>query len=105
MTEYCTIMVTVPNNILATDIARALVQEKLAACVQILGPIRSFYRWQDKLCDDAELLVIIKTSLNKFEPIRDRIVTLHNYEVPEIIALPVIKGLDSYLGWIDTVTT
>lgn len=85
----------------ATEIARALVHEKLAACVNILPNLRSIYRWQDKICDEKEFLLIIKTSAKNLDKIKERIKTIHHYEVPELIFLPIKDGLPDYLSWIE----
>jgi periplasmic divalent cation tolerance protein len=82
----------------AEGVARALVEEQLAACVNIL-PVRSCYVWEGKqICDD-EALLVIKTAVSQFEPLRKRILELHSYAVPEIIALPIIRGHQPYLDW------
>ncbi len=86
----------------AARIARALVEGGAAACVSIVPGIRSVYRWQGKLCDEGELLMIIKTTDDRFEDVRLKIRELHNYELPEVIALPVSAGDAEYLGWLAT---
>ena len=78
--------------------ARALVEERLAACVNI-SPVRSCYIWEGKLNLDEEALLIIKTTKSQFEPLQKRILELHSYAVPEIIALPIIEGHQPYLDW------
>ena len=84
-------------------IFRLLVQageEGLAACVNRVAGVRSTYRWDGKLCDDAEVLLLIKTLETRFEALEARIRALHPYEVPEIIALPVVAGSTGYLDWV-----
>lgn len=83
----------------ADALARTLVEEHLAACVNI-SPVRSCYIWEGKLNRDDEALLIIKAKKSRFEPLRDRILTLHSYAVPEIIALPVVAGHQPYLDWL-----
>lgn len=84
--------------------AKTLVEEKLAACVTISGSSDSLYRWKEELCHDQEYILFIKTKASLFEELQERITALHPYEVPEIIALPVIDGFSDYLRWIDNET-
>jgi periplasmic divalent cation tolerance protein len=83
----------------ADALAGRLVKERLAACVSI-APVRSCYICEGKLCRDDEALLIIKTKKSVFEPLRKRIVELHGYAVPEIVALPVVEGHQPYLDWV-----
>jgi periplasmic divalent cation tolerance protein len=94
------IFVTVGNQDEALKISRSLVEEKLVACVNIVGQIRSLYWWKGEVCDEQEVLLVMKTSSAQFEPLQNRIRELHSYEVPEIIALPVERGLPDYLNWV-----
>jgi periplasmic divalent cation tolerance protein len=87
---------------LAQTIASALVQSHEAACVNIIPGIRSVYRWEGQECNEAECLLLIKSSTEKFEAVRSRIRQLHSYQVPEIIALPITAGDPSYLAWLRT---
>lgn len=100
MTESIVVLVTAPPDGPATQLARQLVEERLAACVNLVGPIRSIYRWDGAVCDDAEQLLVIKTRRALFERLAARVVELHPYDVPEVIALPIDAGLPAYLGWI-----
>ncbi len=84
----------------AVNIAKALLEKKLCACVNIIKNIRSLYTWKEKLCDDHETLLIIKTKEKAFDRIAAEIKRLHSYEVPEIIALPVSSVLESYAKWV-----
>ncbi|MCB9556120.1 MAG: divalent-cation tolerance protein CutA [Deltaproteobacteria bacterium] len=84
----------------APQLARALVTERLAACVNMLPAVRSIYRWQGEICDDQEALLLIKTTAERFAALRDRLVELHSYDVPEVIALPVQGGNAPYLSWV-----
>jgi periplasmic divalent cation tolerance protein len=93
-------MVTAGKPGEARKIAKRLVQSKLAACVNITQPVRSVYRWQGKLVDDQELLLLIKTSRELFPAIQVEISKLHSYTNPEIICLPIIDGSDDYLNWL-----
>lgn len=97
--EYCVVMVTTATEAEALSLADQLVAENLAACVQIL-PIQSIYRWQGAVHRDLEWQLLIKTRITLFEQVRDRLLALHSYEVPEIIALPIIAGSPAYLNWV-----
>ena len=85
---------------LGERIAAALVEAREAACVNIISGIRSVYRWEGKLCRDAELLLIIKSVAEKFEAVRERIRLMHTYQVPEVIAVPIVAGDADYLKWL-----
>jgi periplasmic divalent cation tolerance protein len=99
------VLCTAPSADKAAEIARVLVSERLCACVTLLPAIRSIYQWKDAIADDAETLLVIKTRPERWEPLRARIVALHPYEVPEVIALPVAAGHAPYLDWITRETT
>ena len=83
-----------------TQIAHTLVSERLAACANIVSPIRSVYRWNDEVQTDTEHLLIIKTRANLVAKVAARVKELHSYEVPEVIALPILAGAKSYLDWL-----
>ena len=85
---------------LAEAIARALVESGEAACVNIVPGIRSIYRWQGKICDESEFLLVIKSTTERFDSIRSRIKKIHTYQVPEVIAVPVSAGDPEYLDWL-----
>jgi periplasmic divalent cation tolerance protein len=95
------VLTTADSIDLALKIASALVEQKEAACVNIVPGVRSIYRWEGKVCDDAELLLLIKSSADRFEAVRSRIRQIHTYEVPEVISLPVSAGDQSYLRWLN----
>lgn len=84
----------------AADVARTLVTEQLAACVNLVGPVRSIYRWQGNVSDGTETLAVIKTTRDRFEAMKARLVELHPYDVPEVIAVPVEAGHAPYLAWL-----
>ena len=84
----------------ARKIADDLVEAHAAACVNIVSGIRSVYRWEGKLCDEKEILILIKSSAEKFETVRNRIRQLHSYETPEIIAIPITACDPDYLSWL-----
>jgi len=94
------VLVTAPNEAGARAIARALVGDGLAACVNVLGPIRSIYRWRGAIEDEAEYLLLIKTSARLYTRLERRVQELHSYEVPEVIALPIETGSAPYLKWL-----
>lgn len=104
MGPYIICLVTIDDSASATRIARALVEKKLAACVNIVPEIRSIYSWKGEICDDRELLIIVKTTHQLFDALQAQIKALHPYEVPEIIAFTIKDGLPDYLRWIDEVT-
>ena len=85
----------------AEAIARRLVEERLAACVNVVTGVRSFYRWKGKIEDSPEWLLVIKSSRGRFEALRTALEKLHSYEVPEAIALPVVEGAANYLNWME----
>ena len=84
----------------ARRIANALVEQHLAACVSVLPAVESVYRWQEKIESANEALLLIKTTSDRFRPIQEKILELHSYDTPEIIALPVVAGLEKYLRWL-----
>lgn len=100
MSEPIVVLVTTPSVDKAAEIARALVEERLAACGNIVPGLRSIYTWEGKICDDAEALLILKTEAGLFGAVRDRVVALHPYEVPEVIRLDITEGHAPYLKWI-----
>lgn len=85
----------------AQRIARALVEKRLAACVNLMPGVRSVYRWKDAIEDEEEVLLFIKTSRPLLEELREEIERLHSYEVPEVIALTVVDGSERYLSWMN----
>lgn len=95
-----TVFVTVESRDEARTIAQALVRERLAACVNVLPEIRSFYWWDGAVQDDPELLLIVKTRADRFADLERRVRELHSYEVPEVIALPIRQGSEPYLDWV-----
>jgi periplasmic divalent cation tolerance protein len=100
MTDVVIVLCTFANQQDALRIASAVVEARAAACVNILGPVRSIYRWKGEVEQADEILVLIKTTQKGFPALRDRIKELHPYETPEIIAAPVVDGLSDYLSWV-----
>lgn len=95
---------TIDDEKEAAKIAKALVEAHLAACVNIVPQMRSIYEWKEEICDEAEVLLIIKTQQNRIEELKAILEELHPYEVPELIVLPVVDGLPVYLSWLITNT-
>lgn len=98
--EEIVVYITAPHEDEAVNIAQALVTARLAACVNIVRNIRSIYRWKDKIEDDAEVLMILKTQKSLFHMLSAKVNELHSYDVPEVIALPIIDGSEDYLTWL-----
>jgi periplasmic divalent cation tolerance protein len=98
--EAIVVLVTAPSAGKAAAIARALVEERLAACCNIVPGLRSIYRWEGRVQEDEEALLVIKTGRELFEPLRARVVALHEYQCPEVIALSIAEGHAPYLDWI-----
>ena len=98
------ILCTVPTEEHARQIARTLVEEHLAACVSIVPGLRSIYRWEDNICDDAELLLLIKTRRETFSRLLSRLQELHPYKVPEVLALATADVSPAYLDWLQGAT-
>lgn len=104
MDEYIQIITTVPNKIIANKITRKLLEERLASCVQISSPIKSYYWWEGKIQKSKEWICIIKSHKNLFPKINDQILNIHPYKVPEIITISIKDGNSDYLEWIKNET-
>jgi len=102
MTDKQIVLSTAGSQEEARKIALALVERRLAACVNIVPQIESIYRWQGKLDDSRECLLIIKTSTGKFPAVRDALRELHSYELPECIGINIAQGGAEYLAWLDS---
>lgn len=100
MTDCVVVLVTAPGPEVAADLARTVVEEKLAACGNIVPGLRSIYRWEGKVCDEPEVLLILKTTADRFDALRERVVALHPYDVPEVLRFDVKDGHAPYLEWI-----
>ena len=103
-TDAIVVFMTAANSEEAERIAEMLVERRLAACVQILPEVKSVYRWQGKIERQREVLLIAKTTRTKFQELERRVRAAHSYEIPEIVALPVIAGSAPYLQWLSSVT-
>ena len=91
---------TYPSIVEAETAGRALVERRLAACVNVVGPIRSIYRWKHKVHNEAEYLLIIKTTASHADRLQSAFKELHPYELPECVQLPIVGGSDDYLNWL-----
>ncbi len=100
MSKVSVVLMTAPDETVAATIAGTVVEEKLAACGNLIPRIRSIYRWQGELCDDSEVMVVFKTTDAVFEALKHRLVELHPYECPEIIEIDVKGGNADYLSWV-----
>ena len=103
MTDVAVIMTTVADEPTAAKIGRALVEQRLAACVQRL-PIASCYRWDGEVTEDTERLLLVKTANDRVDAAMAAIKRLHPYDLPEIVVLPAAGGLDAYLRWVTAQT-
>lgn len=100
MSEAIVVFCTCADEDQALRMASPLIRDRLAACVNILPAVRSVYRWKEEIETAQEILLLIKTTQERFPAVRDRIAQLHSYETPEIIALPIIEGSEKYLSWL-----
>ena len=98
--SYVLVIVTTANKEEAVKIVRSLLKERLIACANILGPVSSRFWWQGKIDEAKEFMVFMKSSKNLFERLSERVREIHSYDVPEIIALPIIEGSPPYLDWL-----
>ena len=101
MTDKIVVLSTSSSLEEAEKIARVLVDQRLAACVNVLPGLRSFYRWKGKVEDAVEFLLLIKSSRGQFDKLKAALEKLHSYEVPEVIALPIVDGSANYLLWLE----
>ena len=103
--EYIIVLITTPSKEVGEKIAVALLEKKLAACVNMMAPIFSLYTWEEEINRDDEVLLIVKSRADLFESdLIPAVQAVHPYDVPEIIALPILMGSANYLAWIDDVT-
>ena len=107
--EYLLVLCTTPPGENSTDpgprLARGLVENRLAACVNILPRVRSFYTWENSVHDDAECQLLIKTTRQRFDALRTWLLDAHPYDEPEIVAVPIADGSDGYLAWVSAQTS
>ncbi len=100
MTSYVQAQTTVESREDAERIARTLVERQLAACVQMIGPVESIYRWKGEVEGAQEWLCLMKTTRDLYRDLEQALLELHRYETPEVIALPIVAGSDGYLAWL-----
>lgn len=98
------VLITAPDEAIARELARALVEERLAACVNLVPGITSLYRWDGALCEDAEWLLLVKTRARHLADLATRVRALHPYDVPELVALEPAAVEASYLAWLEAAT-
>jgi len=98
--QVCVVLVTVPDVDSGCRLARRVVQERLAACGNVIPGLTSVYRWEGEVQEDPEALVLFKTTEEALAGLKERVMELHSYEVPEFLALPVTDGHDPYLRWV-----
>lgn len=99
-TEHLVVFVTAPMGAGEAELAKTLVRERLAACVNLVPAVRSFYEWEGKMQDDHEVLLVAKTTRARYAALEARVRELHPYDVPEIIALPILEGQADYLAFV-----
>ena len=98
--SYVVVIITTPNKEEAVKIVRSLLEERLIACANIVGPVSSLFWWQGKIDEENEFLVFMKSHKSLFERVSERVMEIHSYDVPEIVALPIIEGSPPYLDWL-----
>jgi periplasmic divalent cation tolerance protein len=105
MTEAIIVLVTAPSREAAEELGELLIARRVAACVNVVGPITSIYRWAGEVSRDEEHLLLIKSTKARYAEVETLVRENHTYELPEVIALPVVAGLEPYLEWVRSETT
>ena len=100
--SYVVVIMTTSNKEEAEKIVRSLLKEKLIACANIVGPVSSLFWWQEKIDEENEFLVFMKSHKSLFKKLSEKVTEIHSYDVPEIIAFPIIEGSPPYLDWLKT---
>jgi len=103
--EFLLVMTTCPTKDSATELAKALVEAKIAACIQISASVTSIYSWEDDLCEESEFALHIKCMAKNYSALENKVKQLHPYQVPELIAVSLTNGLPAYFDWIKETTT
>lgn len=101
METHCVVLVTCPDHETGEQVAAAVVEDRLAACANVIDGVTSLFHWDGRIDRDPEVLLVIKTRADRLEPLEEKITAVHPYDVPEIIALPIMGGSRKYLDWID----
>jgi periplasmic divalent cation tolerance protein len=104
MSSFVIVLTTFPAEGNADVLARMLIDERLAACVNILPPMQSIYRWEGKVDDATERQLIIKTAASRVDALKQKIADVHPYELPEFVVIPILDGSEKYLGWLSDST-
>lgn len=102
MAEHLLVVTTLPADFDSTTLAKQLISDKLAACANLMPGVQSFYEWEGELQQDGEAILLLETAARKYKPLEQKLVELHPYDLPKIVALPVTAGLKQYLDWADT---
>ena len=98
--EVLLVMSSMPDQAVAQQLARTLIERRLAACVSVMAPCKSVYRWQGAVEETSEVPVLIKTTAGRYAELESALRAMHPYELPEIVAVPVARGLPAYLDWV-----
>ena len=101
MTDKIVVLSTCANEEEGEKLARLLVEAKLAACVSVIPRMRSFYWWQGKIESSNECLLVVKSSRALFDSVKDVLASAHSYEVPEVVAMPIVEGSENYMSWLE----
>ena len=101
MAHYLVVIVTTSTKKEATKIIQSLLKERLIACANIIGPVSSLFWWKDRIDEATEFIVLMKSHSKLFDKLSKKVKEIHSYEVPEILALPILKGSSSYLNWLE----
>jgi len=105
LSDFILVYVTIDSKLEAERFARILLEERLVACVNVVGPVSSFFHWEGRVDFVEEYLMIMKTSVGLFGVLEERVRSLHSYSVPEVVAVPVVEGSKDYFGWLAGVLT
>ena len=102
--KYRVVLVTAPKITVARKLAKLVLKERLAACVNIVSGVESHYWWEGKVCRDAEVLLVMKTAKGRLRALEERVLAVHPYDTPEFVVLPIEAGSKRYLDWIGACT-
>ena len=101
MSQHLLVLTTIGSEEDAARLGRSLVEKRLVACVNVIGPVRSIFLWKGKVEDESERVLLMKTRADRYVDLETAIKELHPYEVPEVIAIPIERGSQDYLSWVD----